>query len=157
MAEAYQSTDKTSIDTNPKTPRLVHEGAVFVSGFTSYDGGFIAGAGVDITNFNQVKEVTDQIGPSTLNVEVMHVILDGGEYTTFYKAPYYRRFNDVASPSTIQTAWANFNIFNQVNVGDDSFFSTLNITYYTSSNAMGDKSSAFWAQQFRYKIWSTLF
>ena len=157
MAEAYNSTDRRSIDTKPNTPRLVHEDTIYLSGFSTFDSGKIVDTSIDITAYNQVKQVTDIRGPSTLNFEIMHVIRDGGEFTYFYKAPYYRRFADVSSPSTIQTAWANSSITNQVNIGDDTFFSYLRIQYFTTATTSADRSSSYYTQEFRYKIWSTVF
>jgi hypothetical protein len=153
MAEIYNSTNRKSIDTNPNTPRLIHEDTVTMSGFTSFDGGFIAQAAIDITNFNQVKDVWQQIGPVSLKAEVMHVVPDGGEFTWFNIAPFYKRYDN----SGLKTRWCTVDILNQTNTGDDTFVSQLLIDYYTTSNSSGDKFSSFYTQEFRYKIWSTLF
>ena len=153
MAEAYNSTDRTSIDTNPKTPRLIFEDTVTASGFSSYDGGYLVEYAIDISNYNQIKAVWNEVGPSTLKVEVMHV-LPGSEYSYFYAAPYYRRYTGA---SAVRTAWCNVRVMSQVVDISDVYNSSLFIEYFNSHSNVADLWSAYYTQQFKYKIWSTVF
>lgn len=153
MAEAYQSTDKTSIDTNPNTPRLIYEGGLSVSGFGAFDGGYMASTYVDITQFNQVKAVYNELGPVTLKVEVYHVVNEGSEYTFFNPVPFYRKYDNAG----VKTVWSHAGVLQQVNIGDDTYVSRLFVDYWTSANTILDKWSAYYTQNFRYKIWSTIF
>lgn len=153
MAEAYNSTDRRSTDTNPNTPRLIYEDTVTMSGFTSFDSGYTAQSAIDITQYNQVKDVWNAVGPVSLKVEVMHVVPDGNEFTWFNIAPFYKRYES----SGVKTRWCTVDILNQTDSGGNIFVSQLLIDYYTTSNSSADKFSSYYTQQFRYKIWSTLF
>ncbi len=154
MSETYQSTNKKSEDTKPERRRLIHSGTMSVGNFASYDGGYWASNSIDITNFNQVKSVWEEIGPCTFDVEVMHTIQESGEFSYFRKVPYYRRFDPAGGGGT-KTNWCYTEITNQTSIG--VFYSTLRIDYYTGALEFGDKSSAYWTQYFHYKIWSTLY
>lgn len=153
MAEAYNSTDRRSVDVNPNTPRLIHEDTVYLGGFGSFDSGYIASTSIDISAYNQVKDVWAERGPSSLKIELVHVIREGSEFTFFQQAPYYRRYDNAG----LKTAWCNFGALNQTDGVGDIFVSNLYIDYYSSANTILDKWSAYWTQEFRYKIWSTVF
>ena len=134
------STDKTILDTNQKTIRIIGSGDFTISGFTATTGGYSAGAAVLLPN--SPDKFTNYF-----SIRMWHFVSQGS-------GVYDRRFmNYVYSTGTAITRNANFYTSTALVNGTESV-TYLWANYFSSSISAAERDSAYYTQSFYYEIYS---
>lgn len=137
-----QSSDKLSIDPNPRATNVFSEGSLTFSGFAATTGGYYASARIDLSSGDK----------GTANVPVidfLHYVDYGSGVFQYRQGPYI-----ILDPSTgVVSNQLSMIITNQLVTGTTyEVFAT--VTYFTSSISSGVKDSAYWTQYGYYKIYT---
>lgn len=137
-----QSTDKTILDTSPKTIRIIGSGTVTLGGFSATTGGYSASAAVLLPN--SPDKFTNYF-----SIRMWHFVTQGS-------GVYDRRFmNYVYSTGTSITRNANFYTTTQLINGTQSV-TYLWANYFSSSISAAERDSAYYTQSFYYEIYSEI-
>lgn len=157
MAEAYQSTDRKSVDSRPESPRLLREGiaSIGVADFGAVTGGYEGFVSVDITDVNDIGNTNKAFSdPGCYKIEVLHYFPNTSEFDQFRPLP-YTKFSNYSTGVVDRHAF--WEVINQHVLVDDIYVSTLSISYFADTNAGSDNDDAGDRQYFLYKIWSSPF
>ena len=145
MSQNYISSDKTSIDVSGITPVEIARGDGTLSGFANIGGGYYATSYIKL-DFLKVNKFLPEYMP---DIKVLHRVDYGSMVNVFQPAPYTEV--DLGDGSVTK----NFSYSIQTQgVSPSETEAYLSILYFTVSNDAGDRSSAYYTQDFTWVAYS---
>ena len=140
MSESYQSTKKTTTDTDPRTPRELFRDKITLSGFNALSTGYGVTGTYRIDTLLATSIIPD--------VRAVHYVGQGGGLFEWRSMPYSD--NDINGNLRIST---RINVENVI-VGGGVEVIDIRFSYYTRENNIAIPDSAYYSQDIYFVVYS---